>query len=112
MVLAPHTARGNIPRNIEEIVDWITGMIEYMCENDLTRAEPRKAAVDEWADLNAKAFKKLLSSQIVFRQTGVNQNVENRNVPRILGYNDGAVRKRKKGQKAAVGDYQKFDFRN
>jgi len=46
MVLEPHTARGNISRNIKEIVDWITGMIEYLRENNLTRAEPRKAAVD------------------------------------------------------------------
>ncbi|MGY8935123.1 MAG: hypothetical protein ACKVG6_03350 [Alphaproteobacteria bacterium] len=30
----------------EEIVDWITGMIEYMRENNLTRAKPRKTAVD------------------------------------------------------------------
>jgi cation diffusion facilitator CzcD-associated flavoprotein CzcO len=112
MVLGPHTARGNIPRNIEEVVDWVTGMIKYMRENNLTRAEPRQAAVDEWAVLVEKASAKLLSSKIGSWQTGVNQNVEGRNVPRILGYNGGAVRYRKIGQEVAAGGYQEFDFRS
>ncbi|MDA1311474.1 MAG: NAD(P)/FAD-dependent oxidoreductase, partial [Proteobacteria bacterium] len=36
MILGPHTARGNIPRNIEEVVEWQTDLIKYMREHDLT----------------------------------------------------------------------------
>ena len=111
MVLGPHTARGNIPRNIEDVVEWNTGMIRYMREHNLTRAEPRKEAVDEWAVLVEKASEKLLSSKIGSWQTGVNQNVEGRNVPRVLGYNGGAVRYRKKGQEVADGGYKEFALR-
>jgi cation diffusion facilitator CzcD-associated flavoprotein CzcO len=39
MVLGPHTARGNIPRNIEEIVDWLTGLVKFMRDNGLSRVE-------------------------------------------------------------------------
>jgi cation diffusion facilitator CzcD-associated flavoprotein CzcO len=112
MVLGPHTARGNIPRNIEEIVDWITGLIKYMRAHNLARVEPREAAVDEWAVLVEKASEKLLSSKIGSWQTGVNQNVEGRNTPRILGYNGGAVRYRKTSQKVAEGGYKEFEFRS
>jgi cation diffusion facilitator CzcD-associated flavoprotein CzcO len=112
MVLGPHTARGNIPRNIEEIVDWVTGLVKFMRAHDLTRVEPRKAAVDEWAILVEKASEKLLSSKIGSWQTGVNHNVEGRNKPRILGYNGGAVRYRKKSQAVAEGGYREFEFRS
>lgn len=111
MILGPHTARGNIPRNIEEVVDWNTGFIRYMKENKLTRVEPRKAAVDDWAEQLEKASAKLLSASVGSWQTGVNQNVEGRNTPRILGYNGGTKRYRKKGQAVAEGGYKEFAFR-
>ena len=83
-----------------------------MRAHDLTRVEPRKAAVDEWAILVEKASEKLLSSKIGSWQTGVNHNVEGRNKPRILGYNGGAVRYRKKSQAVAEGGYREFEFRS
>ena len=111
MVLGPHTARGNIPRNIEELVDWVTGMIRFMREQGHTRAEPRTEAVDEWASLCEKASAPLLSSKIASWQTGVNQNVAGKQVPRVLGYNGGAGRYRKKAMAVADGGYREFDFR-
>ena len=111
MILGPHTARGNIPRNIEEVVDWNTGLIRYMKENKLTRVEPRKAAVDDWAEQLEKASSKLLSASVGSWQTGVNQNVEGRNVPRILGYNGGTYRYRKLGNAVAEGGYKEFALR-
>jgi cation diffusion facilitator CzcD-associated flavoprotein CzcO len=111
MVLGPHTARGNIPRNIEEIVDWNTGLIRHMWENGLSRVEPRTDAVDEWQSLVEKASSILLSSRIGSWQTGVNQNVPGRDKPRVLGYNGGAYRYRKKGREIAEGGYKEFAFR-
>ena len=35
MVLGPHTARGNIPRNIEELVDWLTDLVRFMRDHGL-----------------------------------------------------------------------------
>jgi len=108
MVLGPHTARGNIPRSIEDVVEWNTGLIRYMREQNLIRTEPHKEAVDEWTALVEKASENLLSGKIGSWQTGVNQNVEGRNVPRTLSYNGGAVSYRKKGQEMAEGGYKEF----
>ena len=43
MLMGPHTALGNIPRSIEYNVDWVTGLIRYMREHDLTRADATAA---------------------------------------------------------------------
>ncbi|MFN0303298.1 MAG: flavin-containing monooxygenase [Burkholderiales bacterium] len=48
MVMGPHTALGNIPRSIEYNVEWVAGLIAYMHERDLTRADARPEAVAEW----------------------------------------------------------------
>ena len=50
MLMGPHTALGNIPRSIEYNVDWVTGLIRYMREHDLTRADARPEAVAAWTD--------------------------------------------------------------
>ena len=50
MLMGPHTALGNIPRSIEYNVDWVTGLIGYMREHNLTRADARPEAVVAWTD--------------------------------------------------------------
>ena len=110
MILGPHTARGNIPRNIEEVVEWQTDLISFMMENKFDRVEPNSSAVDEWITTVSKASEGLLSSKIASWQTGVNRNVEGRGAPRVLGYNGGAVRYRKIIQDVATREYQEFVF--
>ena len=111
MILGPHTARGNIPRNIEEIVDWQTQLIKHMWERGFSRVEPRAKAVDSWVDAVNKACEGLLFSQIDSWQTGVNKNVEGRQVRRVLGYYGGAVKYRSISQKVATDGYREFLFR-
>src|SRR6202008_819842 len=48
MLMGPHTALGNIPRSIEYNVDWVTGLIRYMGEHNLSRADARPEAVAAW----------------------------------------------------------------
>jgi cation diffusion facilitator CzcD-associated flavoprotein CzcO len=110
MVLGPHTARGNIPRNIEEIVDWLTGLIQHMRQHNLARVEPRREAVDDWALHVDEAASRLLFSQVNSWQTGVNRNVEGRQVRRVLGYYGGTVKYREKSQEVAAKGYQEFLF--
>ena len=110
MILGPHTARGNIPRNIEEVVEWQTDLIGFMMENEFDRVEPDPTAVDDWINTVSKASEGLLSSKIASWQTGVNRNVEGRSAPRVLGYNGGAVRYRKIIGSVATREYQEFVF--
>ncbi|WP_188899630.1 flavin-containing monooxygenase [Caldovatus sediminis] len=111
MVLGPHTARGNIPRNIEEIVDWLTGLIRHMRAHGLTRVEPRPEAVAEWTAHVEEAASRLLFSRVNSWQTGVNRNVEGRDVRRTLGYYGGAVAYRRKIEAVAAQGYREFEFR-
>ena len=110
MILGPHTARGNIPRNIEDIVDWVTGLVGHMQTHRLGRVEPRAAAVEEWTRHVEEAAAGLLFTQVNSWQTGVNRNVEGREVRRTLGYYGGAVRYRQKGAAVAAGGYGEFAF--
>lgn len=108
MILGPHTARGNIPRNIEQIVEWITGLIKYMRANGLTRVEPTGEAVDRWAKHVNDAASILLSSKISSWQTGVNRNVEGRDVLRVLSYAGSAMKYTRMANEVAEGGYTGF----
>ena len=74
MILGPHTSRGNIPRNIEEVVDWQTNLLEYTMSNGFTRVEPKSKSVDKWGAQVKKASEGLLMSGVGSWQTGVNSN--------------------------------------
>ena len=111
MILGPHTARGNIPRNIEEIVDWVTDMINHMRQHQYNRVEPRPDAVAQWGEHVEKAVENLLFSQVNSWQTGINRNVEGRDVRRTLGYYGGAVEYRRMAQEVASKGYREFLWR-
>ena len=110
MVLGPHTARGNIPRNSEQIVDFITSLVKYMRVNERTRVEPRPKLVQEWGKHVEEAAAPLLASQVRSWQTGVNRNVPGRDVLRVLGYNGSARKYRRITEKVAEGGFQEFIF--
>ena len=110
MLMGPHTARGNIPRSIEQSVEWLTGLMRYMREHDLSRVEPRSEAVEAWTDHVIQVSLPLLSSQVNSWQTGINRNVEGKNVRRVLGYNGSAVHYRRKAEEVAANGYQEFRF--
>jgi cation diffusion facilitator CzcD-associated flavoprotein CzcO len=111
MVLGPHTARGNIPRAVEQSVEWQTDLLRFMLENNYTRVEPRAEHVIDWTETVIKASEPLLSSKVNSWQTGVNHNVDGRSVRRVLGYNGNGMHYRRKCEEVAAGGYQEFDFR-
>ncbi len=110
MVLGPHTARGNIPRNIEEIVDWLTGLVAHMQSHGLSRVETRVEEVDRWVVEVEQAVEGLLFQDINSWQTGVNRNVEGRQVRRVLGYYGGALPYRRRINKVAADGYRELIF--
>lgn len=108
MILGPHTARGNIPRNIEQLVDWVTGLIKHMRDNGITRVEPKSDAVDRWIKHCEQAASILLSSKIASWQTGVNRNVDGRQVLRVLSYAGSAVKYTRIANEVATGGYKEL----
>jgi cation diffusion facilitator CzcD-associated flavoprotein CzcO len=110
MVLGPHTARGNIPQAIEHSVEFQAGMLRHIQKNGFKRVETRHEKVDEWTEIVIKAAEPLLSSKVDSWQTGVNRNVEGRQVRRVLGYNGNGVHFRRTTDAVAKGGYQEFLF--
>ena len=103
MVLGPHTARGNIPRNIEEIVEWLTGLVRHMRDHGLPASKRRARGSHRLGRRGRGRVEGLLFSEINSWQTGVNRNVEGRQVRRVLGYYGGAVEYRRRTGDVAAG---------
>ena len=110
MVLGPHTARGNIPRNIEMIADFNIGLVKHMRDHGYTRVEAQPEEAAKWLAEVKEVDALLLASKIPSWQSGVNANVPGRQTPRVLGYNGGAVRYRKMIEKVAAEGYKQFKF--
>ena len=76
-----------------------------------TRASrPRPEQVAAWVAEVDQAVEGLLFSKVNSWQTGVNRNVEGRQVRRVLGYNGGAVEYRKRTGDVAAGGYRELMF--
>ena len=90
MLLGPHAALGNIPRSIEFNVDWVTRLLRHMQANGLTRAEATPEAMAKWMDHVMEVARGLLSMEVDSWMTGVNVNVEGRQVRRVARYTGSA----------------------
>ncbi|WP_218014897.1 flavin-containing monooxygenase [Teichococcus rhizosphaerae] len=90
MLLGPHAALGNIPRSIEFNVDWVTRLLRHMQANGLTRAEATPEAMAKWMDHVMEVAQGLLSMEVDSWMTGVNVNVEGRQVRRVARYTGSA----------------------
>ena len=76
----------------------------------LSSALAKHPAAIGFAALDSKAAAPLLSSKVDSWQTGVNRNVEGRQVRRVLGYYGGAVEYRKRTGDVAAGGYRELKF--
>ena len=108
MLMGPHTALGNIPRSIEYNVEWVTGLIGYMRERNLTHASPRPEAVAAWTDYVHEMGKGLLSNEINSWMTGINTNVEGKQTRVIARYSGSAPTYRKWCDAVAANGYHEL----
>jgi cation diffusion facilitator CzcD-associated flavoprotein CzcO len=90
MVAGPHTALGNIPRSVEYNVEWVTGLIGFLHERGLTQADARPEAVTAWTNFVKQKAEGLLANEVDSWMTGINQNVEGKQVRRIVRYSGSA----------------------
>jgi len=108
MVVGPHTALGNIPRSIEYNVEWIRDVLSYMEQRGLTRAEARPEAVNEWTRFVAKKGEGLLTNEVDSWMTGVNQNVEGKQVRILARYSGSAPEYRDWCDRVAADGYREL----
>ena len=106
-IVGPHNAstRCNIPRCIEQNVDWATGLMRAARDRGITRFEATPEAEAEWSRHIEELADGMLYTQVDSWATGVNSNVEGRNVRRILQYQGGAPAYRARCDDVAAAGY-------
>jgi len=108
MLMGPHTALGNIPRSIEYSVDWVTGLVRFAREKGLTRLEATTEGVASWTDHVKALGVGLLSNEVDSWMTGINRNVEGKNVRIIARYSGSAPAYRARCDEVAAKGYSEL----
>ncbi len=108
MLVGPHTALGNIPRSIEYNVEWVTGVLRYMKEHGLTRAECRPEEAKAWTDHVLALADGLLSMEIDSWMTGINRNVDGKDTRSVARYTGSAPAYRARCEEVAAGGYKEM----
>jgi cation diffusion facilitator CzcD-associated flavoprotein CzcO len=108
MVMGPHTALGNIPRSIEYNVEWIRDLLGHLQRRGLRVAEARPEAVADWTAFVKQKGEGLLSNEVDSWMTGVNQNVEGKQVRIIARYSGTAPEYRAWCDRIAAGGYREL----
>ena len=101
----------NMPRGIEQVVDWTTEMLGFLGEHGHTTFEATEEACAEWAAHVRELLDGLLMVNVRSWFMGFNTNVAGHDKPRYLIYNGGAPRFRKKCDEVAAAGYAGFDLR-
>ena len=108
MLMGPHTALGNIPRSIEYSVDWVTGLIRFAREKNLTRLEPTAEGVASWTDHVKALGVGLLSNEVDSWMTGINRNVEGKSTRIVARYSGSAPAYRARCDEVAAKGYDEL----
>ena len=108
MVMGPHTALGNIPRSIEYNVEWIRDVLAFLDRRGLRYADARSEAVEEWTAFVKRKGQGLLANEVDSWMTGVNQNVEGKQVRIIARYSGTAPEYRDWCDRVAAEGYREL----
>ncbi|PSN61559.1 cyclohexanone monooxygenase [Corynespora cassiicola Philippines] len=95
MVLGPHQPFGNATRSIEHTVDVICDLLYFCKENGSTYVEPKPDAVEKWTAHVMECSRGSMINEVDSWMTGVNTNVEGKNVKNVARYT-GSIQEYKK----------------
>jgi cation diffusion facilitator CzcD-associated flavoprotein CzcO len=108
MLMGPHTALGNIPRSIEYSVEWVSGLMRHARDHGLTRLEANAEGVKSWTEHVIKLGEGLLSNEIDSWMTGINSNVDGKQVRTIARYSGSAPAYRARCDAVAADGYREL----
>jgi cation diffusion facilitator CzcD-associated flavoprotein CzcO len=108
MVMGPHAGLGNFPRAAEYSADWVTDLIRFARERGLTRVEATEAGSVAWTDHVIESSEGLLFTEVDSWMTGINRNVEGKQVRRIMRYSGGHPQFRERCDAVAQEGYRKL----
>jgi cation diffusion facilitator CzcD-associated flavoprotein CzcO len=112
-LVGPHNAATfcNIPRCIEQNVEWVTGLIAHMRARGHVRVEPTAEAEREWTQHVLDTGRRMLFTQVDSWMTGINSNVAGKDKRTFIVYAGGAPKYRERCDDVAARGYAGFVFR-
>jgi cation diffusion facilitator CzcD-associated flavoprotein CzcO len=112
-LVGPHNAATfcNIPRCIEQNVDFVTALLDDMRKKGRTRVEATPEAEEAWTEHVYDTGSKLLAMQVDSWITGVNKNVAGRQKRTFMAYAGGAPKYRQKCEEIVANGYEGFALR-
>jgi cation diffusion facilitator CzcD-associated flavoprotein CzcO len=108
MVMGPHAGLGNFPRAAEYSADWVTGLIRFARDRGLSRIEATAAGANAWTDHVMAASEGLLFTEVDSWMTGINRNVEGKQVRRIMRYSGGHPAFRERCEAVVADEYREL----
>ena len=112
-LVGPHNAATfcNLPRCIEQNVEFVSDLLEYMRAKGLTRIEAKPDAEETWTSHVHDTGARLLLTKVDSWMTGVNKNVAGRQKRTFMAYAGGAPKYRQKCEEIAANGYEGFALR-
>ena len=112
-LVGPHNAATfcNIPRCIEQNVDWVTELLGYMRDHGHARVEATAQAERDWTQHVHDSGRRMLFTQVDSWMMGINSNVAGKQKRTFIVYAGGAPRYRERCDEVAGGGYVGFAFR-
>jgi len=91
-LVGPHNAATfcNIPRCIEQNVDWVTDLLRYMRDHSYKQVAPTVEAQDAWTEHVYETAARMLFTQVDSWFMGINTNVPAKQKRTFLLYSGGA----------------------
>ena len=111
-LVGPHNAATfcNIPRCIEQNVEWVTDLFRHMQNEGHTNVAATKAAEDEWTEHVHETSERLLFTKVDSWFMGINPNLKGRDKRKFLLYAAGAPKYNEMCDEVAASGYKGFTF--
>ncbi len=100
----------NFPRGIEEAVEWCSGFLDHLFENDITYFNPKKGPEEFWCDHVQKMSERILFAREQSWFTGYNSNIDRTYRSQCLIYAGGQIRFRQFLADEKSGGYPSFEL--
>jgi cation diffusion facilitator CzcD-associated flavoprotein CzcO len=109
-LVGPHNAATfcNLPRCIEQNVEWVSELLAWMRAHGKTRIEATPDAEQAWTAHVYETGERLLLTKVDSWMTGVNKNVPGRQKRTFMAYAGGAPKYRQRCAEIAASGYEGF----
>jgi hypothetical protein len=91
---------------VEFTSDWVTALIRHARDNGLKRVDATPEAAKKWTDHVIETNEGLLFTEVDSWMTGINRNLEGKQVRRVMRYSGGHPAFREHCEAVSSGGYR------